>query len=355
MKNPPTLADRCTATLHDQRFIRPGQAREEFRARLLDVINARKFVLDVAMSRYMADLGRGLWRGGKRKRRLMLDNVRQQARLPHALTWIEFDFLAYVDRLKTEYGIEPDQPDVEYPERLGWLLRQHPGVETAFLATEVFGSVQWKNRAFVYPLSTAWSSTDDLPPYTPHHAQISPVGPTHMEDFEDDKHVSEITFYVPTFAPKHMAAINEAMPEAIDYKPGIPVGDLWALLATINDLPVKIEFVEPSKGYVARGTYKKFLKHSIVHLTVPETQFRKLVLRTAMLLRKRAHQVRGHWRKDWRFPLTPTCQHDFDDQMVCRRCQGHQIWVHEHQRGDASLGFVTHDYDVSKNDEVIRP
>jgi hypothetical protein len=43
---------------------------------------------------------------------------------------------------------------------------------------------------------------------------------------------------------------------------------LWALLTTINDLPVTIENIEPSKGYVARGRYKKFLQHSVVHLTV---------------------------------------------------------------------------------------
>ena len=59
--------------------------------------------------------------------------------------------------------------------------------------------------------------------------------------------------------------------------PGIPLRDLWALLATINDLPVRIENVEPSRGYVARGAYKKFLKHSVVHLTVPETHWRRLV------------------------------------------------------------------------------
>jgi hypothetical protein len=353
MKNPPTLADSCAATLYDKRFIRPGAARDEFRARLMDIVNARKFVLDGAMSRYLADLGRTFWRGGIRKRRLMLDNARQQARLPHALSWIEFDFSAYRNRLDTEYGIGMEsEPGYMLPHRLGWLLRQHPGVETVFLSTEVFGSAQWKNRAFIYPLSTVWSSSDDPPPYTPYQSQLIRIGPTHMEDFEDDRHVGKVTFYVPTFSPKSMTAISESMPEATGMEPGIPIGDLWALLATINDLPVKIEFVEPSKGYVARGSYKKFLKHSIVHLTVPETHFRKLVLKTATLLRKRAHQVRGHWRKDWRNPLTKLCEHDFDDKMVCRRCQGHQIWIHEHQRGDANLGFVTHDYSVHHDDDT---
>ena len=112
-------------------------------------------------------------------------------------------------------------------------------------------------------------------------------------------------------------------------------------------LPVTFERVEPSKGYMARGGgYKKFLQHTVLHLTVPETRWRKLVGKTAAILRRRAHQVRGHWRKDWRSPLASLCEHDFDDHMKCRRCSGHKIWIAEHQRGDASVGFVTHDYEV---------
>jgi hypothetical protein len=48
--------------------------------------------------------------------------------------------------------------------------------------------------------------------------------------------------------------------------------------------------------------------------------------------RRRAHQVRGHWRRDWRH-------------------EGNRIWIKEHQRGDASLGFVTHDYTVKHEPE----
>jgi hypothetical protein len=40
---------------------------------------------------------------------------------------------------------------------------------------------------------------------------------------------------------------------------------------------------------------------------------------------KRAHAIRGLWRKDFRRP-------------------GERIWIRDHERGDRSLGFVTHDY-----------
>jgi len=110
------------------------------------------------------------------------------------------------------------------------------------------------------------------------------------------------------------------------------VRDLWMLLATINGLPVKIEHIEPSKGYVARGAYKKFLTHSIIRLTVPETRWRKLVTKTAIMLRRRAHQVRGHWRNDWRHPLDKLCEHEFGEHLVCRRCNGHKICINAAMR-----------------------
>jgi hypothetical protein len=62
--------------------------------------------------------------------------------------------------------------------------------------------------------------------------------------------------------------------------------------------------------------------------------------------RRRAHMVRGHWRIDWRHPPKPLCAHEWSTEGVCERCRGHRLWVHEHQRGDASLGFVTTDYAV---------
>jgi hypothetical protein len=74
---------------------------------------------------------------------------------------------------------------------------------------------------------------------------------------------------------------------------------------------------------------------------------------TAQIVRRRAHQVRGHWRKDYRHPLLPGCVHVFDDNMTCKLCSGHKLWIAEHQRGDASLGFVTHDYEIHHDDDDV--
>jgi hypothetical protein len=103
---------------------------------------------------------------------------------------------------------------------------------------------------------------------------------------------------------------------------------VWALLATVNDIPVEARSVIQSKGFIARGSYHRFLDHKVITLRVPDkVDLKKMARDVVAISRRRAHQVRGHWRKDhWR--------------------PDERIWVHEHQRGDASLGFVMHDYVV---------
>jgi hypothetical protein len=63
--------------------------------------------------------------------------------------------------------------------------------------------------------------------------------------------------------------------------------------------------------------------------------------------------VREHWRKDWRRPLSPLCDHDWsadEKHMFCKLCEGRKIWITEHVRGDTSRGFVTRDYNVTHED-----
>jgi len=332
MKNPPTLADACIATALNKHL----QSRE-VRDHFLKIATARKLVLDQNMSAYLADLSQS-FRGGLRNRIRMLENVRQMARLPHRLMWIEFDYSAYAERLQQVHRVTFTGPG---PRRAGWLLQQHDVIETAFMATEVTPSIFKPGWANAHPFSAVWRCDDDPLPWrtitTPSDELTSEA--VTMQGYRT-KQIALTFTYTPQLSKAFLAQIKGSI------EPELPIRDLWVLLATLNDLPVLYEHVTPSHGYVARGSYKRFLGHSIVHLTVPETRWRSLVRKTAALVRRRAHQVRGHFRKDrWR-PLRDGCDHVFDAEMVCRGCGGHKIWVAEHQRGDASIGFVTHDYSV---------
>jgi hypothetical protein len=125
---------------------------------------------------------------------------------------------------------------------------------------------------------------------------------------------------------------------------------LLGLLATINDLPIVRKVVVPQKGFVARGRYRKFLQHTVVTLTVPTTRYKTLARKAVANLRRRAHEVRGFWREHWKHPPVQGCPHEYASvdaaHIRCTVCKGEKFWIKEHQRGDASLGFVTHEYRV---------
>jgi hypothetical protein len=359
-KKSPTLADAAVRMLSDKATMGAKNAGPQWvpvRELIHEIVRARKFILDKDMSAYLADISQSFWqRGGLRKRNHALDNARRMARLPHHLTWIEFDYRAYLDRKKTKWGytLHPVGravylKEIQWPNRLGWLVQQHPKLEIAFRATEVRSGVQAPDyQVWPSPLSHAWCSDDTPLPWRSifpgeDHAA---AGIVNMEGYRSSQ-VAFVCSYSEQMTADWLTVMKgDDDPRAC--RPMLDLRDLWGLLATINDLPVRVDHVEPSRGFFSRGVYKKFLQHSIVHLTVPETRWRALINKTATMLRRRAHQVRGHWRKDWRNPLSPLCEHEFDDDMICQRCQGRKLWIGEHERGDASLGFVTHDYTVTK-------
>lgn len=320
--------------------------------------DARRFMLDDAMSSFLVDLSSAAFmqytrrdlKGSKIVNRLV-DQLRMQSRLPHALTWVEFNFTAASKRAH-ELGFLPDPSELENQRTLrqGWLLNQHPTNETHFRC-HVFEHMHEIDRLITVPFSFTWVTDDDptnwkkpgLPDgYTSLSEMCSGVvgyrndrcsigHPEYLEggidSWTDEAHRNLISDFMHT----HSATLRR----------------VWAFLATINDIPVRINSIVPAKGFMARGNYYRFLEHKTIHLDVlNKTDVRKLARDVVAIARRRAHQVRGHWRNDWRYPLALLCEHEFDAHMTCKYCHGRQLWVHEHQRGDASMGFVTHDYEV---------
>lgn len=109
---------------------------------------------------------------------------------------------------------------------------------------------------------------------------------------------------------------------------------LITLLAAVNDVPVLYREVE-SRGGSRRVNMKAvpYLDHTVVSIKAPKTKpidWLTKKLDGAAGRRKRRHEVRGHWRtlvtKD-------------------RTIKG-RVWISAHERGDASLGYVKHQYVV---------
>lgn len=337
----PTLMDalvRMTFAPYFQRVDKQNQLRPALLA-------AKKFVLDDAMSAFSADLAyASLISVGRNHgiRHRTLEAMRQLSRLPHSTTWIEMNGRARTARANY-YGalLDPERT----PRRLGWLLQQHPTIDTAFTALEcVSDSLPPGGDEFVPECSPNWFRyawrTDEGPlPWKP-VASFKQFQGTDINDWENWDSASALLTGVQGYHSPQVEIVDGLIPysEAMKQK-AIAVSHvneyasdlryIWALLSTINQLPLRTTEVKASKGYVARGSYKKFVDHTTITLVIPA---RKSIIRLAKeaiaLARRRRHTVRGHWRTDHRHP-------------------SERLWVKEHERGDASLGFVTHDYKVT--------
>jgi hypothetical protein len=336
---------------------------------------ARRFVLDDSMAAFNVDLvfenmfgrtfrqielGRTLNERvmdsiGRRTCKL-LDEMRHFSRLPHRTTWIEYSHEAHLRRqleighrmgLENSITVAPDgrvMPLQETTEmlksakgaRCGWLLRQIGSTETAFDCTTFM--MHTDEPVSFAETAIAWDTEDNLLPFELHEPQHRSRGYNSAAEVLTairGYRRNNVGFRLINAPPPNSSALDH-----IEYRAEIErsiqshhgeARYLWAFLSTLNKIPlVGIAAVKPSHGFIARGSYRKFLEHSVITINVPQKMTRVLARKVlGEILRRRAHQVRGHWRDDWHQP------------------KGNKaLWIAEHQRGDAGLGFVTHDYAV---------
>jgi hypothetical protein len=340
------------------------------------IASARKFVLDEGMSAFMADLAYAslpVVRNAERDNAI-LEGMRLMSRLPHALTWIEYNLKARVDRAVKAYGAA-DISAAKAPARAGWLLMRHATMENAFLAIEAVShttgggtqqmEVTFGNSPFeiqpdglvavpnMCPVAYAWTTNDEIPPWPKMdrvpHPDVAGVL-TGIFSYKSEQLICPVAPFLN--GRDRDLILRKVVTAGLFYELASDVRYLWALLSAINDTPKEYVAVRPQKGHMVAGQYKKFVEHTVIKLAIPGGKdLTKIAQRITRAARRRAHSVRGHWRKDWRFPLAAFCQHEFetvsDSQLAkCKLCSGRKIWIPEHDRGDASLGYVLHDYSV---------
>jgi hypothetical protein len=360
MKKPaPTLADEVLRHSFALRHSATWAIKADVVQKLLPM--ARKFVLDDKMSAFLGHLGLACLAAARTEKKalVILDSMRKLARLPHRLMWVEYNNTERIKMIRDTYDISTIMdmgefaPDEQSP-RCGWLLEQHDKIETAFRATLYSSEVTTSSDSFDYPhpsvYSALWCSEDHPLPWPdiidmPRASMLLTGIYTYHSPYVG-------VGIAPTATRKGFELFNQFVEskekeKGFDSSKGHDIGKLstiigelryiWALLSTINTLPIKTSFTTAAKGFVAKGRYRRFVDHTTVTLNIPETRYRRIAAHAIASARRRAHEVRGHWRDNWRLP------------------KGNKsIWVPEHQSGDASLGFVTHDYEV-KHDEETRP
>jgi hypothetical protein len=315
---------------------------------------ARKFVLDDAMSGFLGELGTAAFVGKTKRsaavRFRMVEHLRMSARLPAEVTWIEYNLRACQKRSNELLGRDFDLDQM--PGREGWLLVRHPKIETAFLGHIVSHDPDIDHGdgfdMWTFPVALGWTAdTDTVLPWP------------HLPSEEGKRFASEYSTGITGYKTRQANYVKSPLIETPNNPGAISslISEwagvqrrMWALLATINDLPVQMTEVRAARGFVAKGSYRRFLDHKTVTLTVPVKTYRKVIRSALAAVHRRGGPVREHWRKDFRRPLSVLCEHEWgadEKHMFCVHCNGRKIWINEHVRGDTSRGFVTHDFVVT--------
>lgn len=324
------------------------------------------------------------------------------SRLPFPKTWIELD---YHHRLKHLYSlgrIEPPTVEAE-PTRLGFLLEEADNDPLQWMVS-IFTAMPSDRapedaRAGIYPLRwfvdtqcrgmpeqmiidkrlhfafgqrTSWTMADGNRPrfdilsamgygYDTDDPRTLPAGHEAARILLDDTETHVV------IAPQLRQSISIGIEPIVkvtrlegDTKGTARIilkslaesrGDvrfLCTALALINDVPV--EFTpsrRPGKFFTMRGP-KPFLNSTIVNISIPTKRRLKEVDRMLRHkeheIHKRRHAVRGHWR---------TSDHRVNEKWIWRWSEKHRsyrwsIWIPNHFRGNADLGWVKHEYHVQK-------
>lgn len=331
------------------------------------LIRARRFVLDEPMSAFVADLAMSPFIANVARRPVALDAVRHGARLPHPTTWVELDGRAFRRRLIEIYPEAHDAtgkvlvPGEEVPRTWGWLFEEHPRDPRAVRMSEFVIDEDDTGAPITPPFQWVWQTSDDPLPWAGACPRAGMIGHGIMgyecpqigilnEPFvrERDMQIVKLGEHGKPFRAHEMVL---ELGSAARYA--------MCLLATLNDVPATIARAEQSRGFVARGSYRKYLDHATVRLSVPaRVDKHRLAAKLIAIARRRAHDVRGHWRLYQRGPgvLCEAYAHAWgaaDDagHARCGSCSAWRTWIPAHQRGDASLGYVVHDYSVTHDAE----
>jgi hypothetical protein len=367
-KPAPTLIDTLYRLTFDKQPIQGWQGNAKMRHALEAAHTHRFIVNDDRTAAFMAELANEAFikYAGTAITFRIADSLRVSSRLPYPTIWIEYPLRAYQRRAKELRSTDADVNPTEVPAREGWLLQQHPMIDTAIMLNIFTESDVPDNQGYTlwtYPFTYGWCCDDSPLPWRLEDAGQPPdVEEANLRDLMCVQAVGLVGYKRDNVGivrsplidgPNTNPRLFDAYKALLNEWAGV-VRRVWALLATIDHLPLSYGQVRQSKGFLARGRIRKYLDHQTITLNVPAKKDTRVLARQmiAMAHRKR-HEVRGHWRDDWRNPPSKRCQphlwvstDDEADHIVCELCRGRQIYVHMHERGDAALGYVTHDYRV---------
>lgn len=356
----PSLLDVTLAFLYERRHDRALVLYDMFK-------RAKKYVLDDKMSAFLADLALHGMDDIQQRPDLgligtfskeYLDSLRCQARLPFPAMWIEHNNIEYLKRVNEIKKNNDLIVDDNVIPRVGILLYTSKYDDNVFCAT-IFG--QRESSVIPLPFSIYWSVAYPLPLFENDKKIVwtrqfnsDVVGCT---GYRTD-HVS-VACAVEYGMDAHATLMREFAGT---------LRKLWALLATLTDVPTVHREVVMARGQMppSRRNYKQYLDHSVMTISIPRDEYKKVIQRAFKTVHSRhqGHEVSGHWRlyqrgKEvlcrrnlhlWAYEGPPPDQ-NAKETLRCKRCPAWKTWIrYQDCRGDGTLGFLTHDYIITKNE-----
>ena len=126
-----------------------------------------------------------------------------------------------------------------------------------------------------------------------------------------------------------------------------------AILAMINTCPIEYKHRAAHGHYRARLRNVPYLDSHTITIRAGNKKVAWVVdqaIRTALGRHNRRHPVRGHWALAEYGHGGRACAHEPVERdghyAICGKCEKLLIWRDHYERGDASLGYVQHDYEV---------
>jgi hypothetical protein len=190
--------------------------------------------------------------------------------------------------------------------------------------------------------------------FTGHVLKAACEDQRHRKIFLDHETGASLTFREGGQAQMRTTIVEEAG------KFRMVVSLLCLLNAKDREVDIGVPKRPPGSSFIG-GKVRPYAEFRHVRLRLPEREA-YASLRSQLHdsgMSRRRHGVRGHWCNSRRTG-DPACAHDYHlvdgnpNRLACRHC-GHKRWFRPyHERGDASLGYVSHDYVVEKGKRPSR-
>jgi hypothetical protein len=392
-----TLPKRLGLTKHQAKVVEP--ILQSYRQ---DLRRAHRFVLDNDFVRYATEVSSTM-RPEKLLARL------QYATLPYQTTWIEFDLKTKVEVMRAIHNMDNSKFNWDdVADRLGLIIRRLSDTEAVVeMVCETHGNYGLIGTTICYFFSVreyAWSIKDGrgtgCTPFMPPDAidaiarypgmtaekaeQLRRIGPASLWGYSRNEHQSTVIekmaqmkdLTLPSFLARHGILGTGRMREIIgtlvssgreelvsDTIAHLMVQETteftgmmrWivTILACLNEVPIDSHHVQP-EGTIRTGLTgrRPMMDYHRIVLRVPKekpVQYIERQLRAGT--RRRAHEVRSHWRTYLHESRCPRDEHqweyDYDEgYRLCGIFMAFGRLIHEHIRGDVSLGWVSKTYVV---------